>query len=244
MSRLPKAPLLEVLFELRWDASSDKEKKDYQYLHGDLFNTLKEKYPFRELIIPGQIPIEAYFNQVAHRFRASSNSYPLVQVGPGIFTVNTVEANYIWQDYQSWVIDAVDKLISLESYNKELPISLALKYFDFIPFDFSKNDIKDFLKDNLHINIKQDFYKNKYPPYSINLGFIYGTEEGVLNIAINRGGINNKEPKEGIIIQIEVTQQGVQAKIPEVSRWLNAAHLLTSETFSEMTKGKLQESFK
>jgi len=242
MSRLPNAPLLEVIFELRWELITDDEKNRYQYLHGDLYNALRSQYPVRELVFPAHFPVDVYLNQVAHRFRKAPDEYPLIQIGPGVFTVNTNDENYIWDEYQEWIKKGVDSLINLESFNKNTRISLALKYFDFLPFDYKSMDIKDFLRDNLHIKVEQDFYKNEGPPHNINLGFSYGTDVGILNIGINKAQINVNH-EEGIIIQIEVVQTNLTADIPAVNRWLKGARELTKTTFLEMTKGNLQEMF-
>ncbi len=42
MSKLPNAPLVEVIFELRWKVDKNDELVKCQYLHGDLFAKVKE----------------------------------------------------------------------------------------------------------------------------------------------------------------------------------------------------------
>ena len=238
--RLPKAPLLEVIFEIRWHINNDDERNRYQYLHGDLYNTLKSEYPFRELVVPSHFPVEVYLNQVAHRFRQAKGGYPLIQIGPGIFTINTIEKDYIWEDFCGQIQNSVKNLITLDSFNAQLPVSLALRYIDFFQFDFNQNDIKDYLNDFLHIKVEQEFFKNNAPPYNINLGFTYGTTVGTLNLSVNKGLVDEVE---GLIIQIEVIQQGMNAVITEIDKWLDSAHILTSDTFNNLTKGKLQDYF-
>ena len=41
MSKLPKAPLVEVVFELKWDIKIKSDLDDFQYLYGDLYANLK-----------------------------------------------------------------------------------------------------------------------------------------------------------------------------------------------------------
>lgn len=55
MSKLPKAPLLEVIFEIRWTVTQ-KEVEEVKYLHGDLFPVLKNEYPHRESVIQTYLP--------------------------------------------------------------------------------------------------------------------------------------------------------------------------------------------
>ncbi|HPH00719.1 MAG TPA: TIGR04255 family protein, partial [Tenuifilaceae bacterium] len=89
MSKLPKAPLVEVVFELRWQIINKVDLSKIPYLYGDIYSQLKNKYPFRESIVPPEIPIDILINQPVHRFRTAPNDYPLFQVGTGIITLNT-----------------------------------------------------------------------------------------------------------------------------------------------------------
>lgn len=43
MSKLPNAPLIEVVIELRWQITQKNELTGIQYLYGDLYNELKDK---------------------------------------------------------------------------------------------------------------------------------------------------------------------------------------------------------
>jgi len=69
MSKLPNAPLLEVIFELRWKITNKNDLAKYQYLHGDLYSILKNSYHFRESLAPVEIPVEVLINKPIHRFR-------------------------------------------------------------------------------------------------------------------------------------------------------------------------------
>ena len=82
MSKLPKAPLVEVVAELRWEIISKEELAGVQYLYGDLYNELKQKYPFRESIIPIEVPIEMTINRPVHRFRAEKEDIPFFKSDP------------------------------------------------------------------------------------------------------------------------------------------------------------------
>ncbi len=62
MSKLHSAPLLEVIFEIKWAVISKSDIVDFQYLHGDLYSKLKSKYSHRESLIPPEIPIDVVSN--------------------------------------------------------------------------------------------------------------------------------------------------------------------------------------
>jgi len=99
MSKLPNAPLIEVIFELRWEIKQKSDLTKYQYLIGDLYSSIKGDFPIRESLAPPEIPTEILINNPAHRFRSDKNQYPLVQVGPGLLTLNTTDENYFWNDF-------------------------------------------------------------------------------------------------------------------------------------------------
>src|SRR5258708_6704442 len=105
MSKLPSAPLIEVVFELRWTIEQ-QEAQSIQYLSGDLYPHIKDKYPFREAI--QGFPL--FGNSPSSRFRVAQNDYPLVQIGPGVLTINTTDAKYFWKEYEAEVIDVIQKL--------------------------------------------------------------------------------------------------------------------------------------
>ncbi|PIX34128.1 MAG: hypothetical protein COZ59_08360 [Bacteroidetes bacterium CG_4_8_14_3_um_filter_31_14] len=242
MSKLPLAPLLEVIFEVKWPLKTTEDLTKYQYLHGDFFAKLGNKYPFRELLIPPEVPMDAYLNIPAHRFRTAKNSYPLIQIGPGILTVNTTDEKYIWENYEKLCTEAFITLVSQYKFKADENITLSLKYFDFFLYNFKDNNINKFLSDNFHIQLKQTFLKETNNPTSVNLGFFYDTKIGGFSIRMNKG--NNSKGQPGIIIDTTISNNSSIPDITKVSKWLNDAHDYVSETFKAMTKGKMYDSFK
>ena len=55
MSKLPKAPLIEVIFELSWIANTLTEHEKFQFLLGNIYAKLRQEYPLRINLV--QIPI-------------------------------------------------------------------------------------------------------------------------------------------------------------------------------------------
>ncbi len=160
MSKLPKAPLIEVIFEIRWTVTGQKEFQEAQYLHGDLYPLLKEKFPFRE--ITQNLPVEFFANLPTHRFRTAANDYPLVQVGPGIVTVNTVDSKYFWDEFEMLILEVVNVLGTVYSFKENHNARLVLQYIDLLSFDFDKGDIlrgvtQNFVFDAKLMDITCDF---------------------------------------------------------------------------------------
>ncbi|MDZ4758427.1 MAG: TIGR04255 family protein, partial [Bacteroidota bacterium] len=153
MSKLPNAPLVEVIFELRWKVDKNDELVKCQYLHGDLFAKVKETYTYREALIASDMPLEFCRNLPTHRFRVAKDEYPLIQIGPGVMTVNTIDSKYIWEDYETQIINTTKNLIDdVYKFRPEQNITLILQYFDILEFSFSEEDVYSFLSDNLNIS--------------------------------------------------------------------------------------------
>ena len=130
MSRLPNAPLLEVIFELRWQIKEKEELNKYQFLIGDLYSSIKENYPSRESLVPPQVPTDILINNPFHRFRKGKNEYPLVQIGPGVLTLNTTDDNYFWKDFYTWSESLVTNFFDVFILENEA-FKSNLLYLDF-----------------------------------------------------------------------------------------------------------------
>ena len=132
MSKLPNAPLVEVVFELRWDINSKSDLVDFQYLHGDLYSSIKDSFPIRENLVPPDIPFEALKAIPVFRFRKSNNSYPLIQIGPGVISFNTVDEFYEWENFRDEVNLLIDKINEIYPKFDHLSKKTSLIYIDFI----------------------------------------------------------------------------------------------------------------
>ncbi len=238
MSKLPLAPLIEVLFELRWQIHGAKEMEEIQYLHGDLFPLLKKNFPFRETI--QNLPLELALNVPTHRFRAAENDYPLVQVGPGLVTVNTIDSKYYWDEFEALILEVVSKLSEVYTFSAGNNMRLVLQYIDLLEFNFEKSDILSYLNQYLNIKIEQSFYRGISKNLILGLGF--KNDLGSLNVNISRG--KNSKGVDGIAIHTNLMSDPIQFEQSQIKDWIGKAHELCSSSFKEMTKGSLYESFK
>lgn len=239
MSKLPHAPLIEVIFELRWTTQNQKLLLENQYLHGDLYPRLRKKYPFRETI--QTLPPELFLQAPTHRFRTEQGGYPLVQVGPGILTVNTTDQTYFWNDYEKRILEVIENLQEVFPLNRLDNITLVLQYIDLLKFEFDKNDIGSFLKENLNIELKQNFFQESNPR-NINLSLNFETKLGVLSVNIGRG--KDLSGFDGIAIHTNLSSVGIAPDPDKIKAWLSEAHELCSSSFKKMTNGNLYDSFK
>lgn len=241
MSKLPNAPLIEIVLELRWKITNKVDLSKIQYLYGDIYNELKHKYPYRENIQPPEIPIEILINQPVHRFRTAQNDYPLFQVGPGIITLNTIDSKYFWELFYK------DSSELVETFLKVFPIQIGEKltpsilFLDFFPFDFRKYDVYEFINEKFNVKFEQSFIKNVSNPKDINLGFYYEIPLGDLSVVFIKG---KNKLQEGIVLQTRINGASINPKRDEILSWIDQSHDTCSDLFKRLTEGELYKSFK
>ena len=100
---LKNKPLVEAIFELRWEleeqVSGAKTDPHYKILIGRMYDRVKDDYPYHEELPTATIPDEIAGYIIQHRFRKDKDMWPLIQVGPGIVTLNDTEG-YVWDDFE------------------------------------------------------------------------------------------------------------------------------------------------
>lgn len=211
-----------------------------RYLPGDLYAKIRKDYPHREALVPIDIPVEMMEDRPMYRFRKVERGYPLVQVGPGLLSVNTIDPKYDWKEYLEWIVSVVEDFFSVYELSDDPPLRLVLRYLDFFPFDFDHDNVFEFLNKNLHLSIEQDFFPNQSPAKYLNLTLAYDCEAGLYQMQVYRG---QNQQQEGILMQNIVSQELAFDQLEDIESWLEDAHAFTHERFIQMTKGPLYESF-
>jgi uncharacterized protein (TIGR04255 family) len=244
MSKLPNAPLVEVVAEIKWKVENKNDLSRIQYLPGDLFNEVKTKYPDRESIIPPDVPLELVLNKPAHRFKSVKNDgYPLIQVGAGVVTLNTLDEIYQWQDFFKELKEVTEKFIKVFPYEQdEKEIYPGILFLDFFPFDFEKQNAIEYINQYFNITLQQNFFETDTFPGDLNLKFSYKVDLGDLIVTFQRG--KNNEQKEGILMQTRINGIALNANTEDISGWFENAHEFCSDLFKKLTEGELYDSFK
>ena len=94
---LKNKPLIEAIFEIRWKLQEGPEKgmridPHYKLLIGRIYEKIKDKYTFHEQLPTASMPDEIAGYIIQHRFRKKENEWPLIQLGPGIITLNDTKS--------------------------------------------------------------------------------------------------------------------------------------------------------
>jgi hypothetical protein len=256
--KLPNAPLVEAVFELRWAVQPGLVYADpaFPYLREDFTKRVEQLgFPVqREMGPPDALPAPY---AIARRFYvAPETEFPLLQIGPGIFAANQ-SAGYDWPSFKRLVADGLHALLS--SYPKSAifpmrPSYLELRYID--AFDASLVDTTDLVQ---FINAGTSM-RLEIPPFFSQLAsdvkgrvvlhapmkkwkdtrFIFDLGSG------SRGGAED-------IVRLETKVVTEAAGVPktqhskflkDLDRWLEFAHGLTSPFFTQFVTDTVMSKFK
>ena len=264
-SQLPNAPLVEVVFELRWQLHGGKDSLPVPFrtdpgllplLHD--FALKADKLGFSHRLDMAR-PHEVYGNAVTTRFRQSSEAaFPLLQVGSGIFAVNDGPL-YEWRQYKANVLSGLSAL--LKSYPRLpgfefAPNYLEIRYIN--SFDeaiLNTPDLPSFLGSGTVLEIA-------VPPFIDNSDLFESSIQG--RIALQRklkgwpsstfvteiASATNAQTSRSVfqlLSKVVTEEPGVPALGPSfrrrVAEWLDFAHSLTSPFFKSFIKGTLMSQF-
>jgi uncharacterized protein (TIGR04255 family) len=249
---LKNKPLIEAIMELKWELQSTELGEidpHYKFLLGKLFDRVRNDYGELETLPTSNIPDILSGHMIQHRFRSSPNGWPLIQVGPGIMSVNETD-KYKWVDFSQRSVDAVDYLFESHPAPKTIKVeSLLLRYIDAIEFDYSTKDITTFLKENLKINvILPSNLFNGVPidplPRYFRWESSFRSSKPKSNIVI-RFTTGQKSERPALIWETLVQSTGgdVPAMPSDFSRWLHDAHELIRDWFFKLIEGDLERRF-
>lgn len=250
---LKHKPLIEAIFEVKWQLIEHGEgiriDPHYKILIGSLYSKFKEEYPFHEMLPTASIPDNMADYVIQHRFRKGKNEWPLVQIGPGILTVNDTEG-YIWEDFEIRVMDAVKTLFEVYPERERLTInSLLLRYIDAVEFNFESENVFDFLSGCMKTGIKmypklfEDTKVDSLPSsFDWRVSFPCKRPEGTIHLRFIRGKKDNMDALMWETM-VQSTNEELLPMPERIGDWLNAAHDLTDDWFFKLIEGELERRF-
>ena len=264
---LNNKPLVEAIFEIRWRLEAESEvniiDKDgmkhptrvdphYKLLIGQLYDKIKNDYPFHQELPASKMPDEISAYVIQHRFRKAENLWPLIQIGPGILTVNDT-VDYVWGDFLVKIENVLKILYEIYPKSDEnLMINgLMLRYIDAVDFDFDKDYVFDFLKNQLktEINLHPELFKDtnvKRKPMKFDLKFDFKSEnpKGLIFLRFSKG--YNKDLNQYAILWetvVKSDQDDIPNDLNSIMKWINNAHDLADDWFFKLIEGELEERF-
>lgn len=253
--KLTHPPLVEAILEVRWQLQEQVPgvavDPKYKLLVGRLYDRLSRDYPFHEPLPTASMPDEMLGYVVQHRFRAAEGVWPLVQVGPGLVTLNDTR-DYTWKAFAVRSQQLVDALYSAypDPFAALRIGSLQLRYIDAIPFDFERADVLQFLAEDLKISLSfsPDLLTNvpvRPAPKGLNAMFEFSTNNppGALRLRLARG---QRQDTDALILEmVLISEDSTALDMPSgFATWLDAAHNVIHDTFFQMIEGRLEEQFR
>src|SRR5690606_29676748 len=114
-------------------------------------------FPFHVAKFPMEVPDRLLNYQTVHQFWKGDNQWPVVQLGPGIATVNDTEQNYEWEGtYLPNIKKALEALN--RSYNQVSFNSLSLRYIDVVRVaDYGFTNWRDFVQTHINFGFENHF---------------------------------------------------------------------------------------
>jgi uncharacterized protein (TIGR04255 family) len=246
MSKLVNAPLQEAIFELRWELQPDTSGRQlfdphYPFALGKFQEALKEDFPHHISKFPPEIPTQLLNYQTAHQFWQREASWPVVQFGPGIATINETDKNYNWEETY---LPNIKKILSAlkKSYGEISFNMLSLRYIDVVNVaEYGFSSWQDFVENHVNFQFQNKFdHSNSLVRFNFEQSFDLN-EKGLLNVVFSSGENNVKET---IFIWQTAVYKERLISYEEVIPWLNDAHEVTSKLFKQICKNEFYASFK
>ena len=182
--------------------------------------------------------------------RKEKNGYPLIQMGPGIATVNFAKG-YSWTLFKEHILNVIASVIDL--YPEEIhPLRLIrseVRFLNGVPIGPKNENPLAFLEEKLHtkVEIDPDFFRLNQmylQPHSVNLNLAYNLQRplGHLGISIQSGQMGEM-PAYVFQTLIQSSGEGAASTKEAFERWLDDAHDVAENSFCTLCKGSLMEKF-
>ncbi|MFH1229902.1 MAG: TIGR04255 family protein [Planctomycetota bacterium] len=251
---LNSKPLVEAIFEIRWKLQSPTGginiDPHYKIVVGMLYNRLKEDYPEHKPLPSASVPDEIAGYVIQHQFRRIKEGWPVVQIGPGILTVNDTKS-YHWDDFKTRCLKTVKILFEVypDAFNSLKIEGLLLRYIDAYNFDYNNKNILEFLKEKMKttISLPDSFFTGsnvKNMPLELDTKFVYPLTkpQGVVVLRL----VNGQKERQNAIIW-ETMVQSKNTGLPQIpdnlERWLEESHSIMHDWFFKLIEGALEKEF-
>ena len=243
ISKLPNSPLQEVIFELlledEVDENGNPTEEKYDLAQGVFAKDISKDFPFRvSNKYPNGIRL---FPRIVHQFWKDKNKWPVIQIGPGIITVNDTDTNYEWEKFFPLVNQCLDQMEA--SLGEELKIKKAvLRYVDAVELDEADSDKKiEYVNEKFNIQLNNNFTLREGKMIGLNINQSFALKDGsVVNFSITNGKSKKNQP--AIVWQTLISINTIDEKIG-IKGWLDYSHSIVSQLFKDTITKEFYEQF-
>jgi uncharacterized protein (TIGR04255 family) len=221
----------EVIFEIRWGNQNPilkgeiKSSPEYNILLGMFLETFRKDFRAFETLPSAGMPEGISRGLIQYRLRRNaSENWPLVQLGPGVFSLNINKDS--WSEFKSLITKYADKFDQIsKDFNLET-IKIKLTYILAKEFDFEKEDLNEFLKNKLNIEVSMGSSRklDKMKTINFQTKITIDNPTGDLIYLVAEG---KKKELKAIVWQAQLESEIPQIlKGKELLQWLDAANLV------------------
>lgn len=244
---LEDKPLVEAILEIKWQLTDGRDPAHPLFV-GSLAAELAADYPFQERLPAAEIPDELTPYVVKFRVRVAPETWPLVQAGPGIVSLNFAQA-YTWNKFRSsarslWL--AIEKVYP-KFNNGQTPrmTDLQLRYINMAPLDGESPG--SFLERGLHTTISLPAEVSEHnvvgPAQQIAVAATYPLSYQDTNgtVRIQSARQNNTD-----VIMWDLAVDGKVAtdlNLDGFCAWLDYSHQVIEDWFFALIEGELYAQF-
>lgn len=254
MSRFAQAPLVEVVFELRWGAVEKRgsevdftfPESDVRFFAGQFHKVATEQgFPIHEVL---QHQLNMVPHAVVDRYRPGVGEWPCLQTGLGIFTVNQLNDGYDWKPFRESVLEGLAILDKghPDGLSGIVPRYVELRYIDGLIFGDGEKPLV-FMRDKLELSFdipKKLLESTRVTPQPRHIALAYGlpssSPAGVIHLDIKEAQINGRP---GFAATTTVRSAGSDCpKLSHIEAWLEEAHALQLESFHALVNEAYKET--
>jgi uncharacterized protein (TIGR04255 family) len=247
MAKLPNAPLQEVIFEVRWALQLSEEKKqwgdlEFELASGRLSTILEHELPVYRRIVGSNIPEQFLFYRVVHQYWKAEQVWPVIQLGPGIFTINCTDEWYDWEiNFFPFIKRGIQWLT--QAYRKPLQFEFAsLRYVDGINIkDFGGlgSGWQEFIGKHFNFSFN-NLFNTKGNQKQIQINQVFELEDqSALQIQISDG---LKKNELALIWQTTILKKQSYTS-EQLVEWADKSHMILHNLFEEMLKPETYACF-
>ncbi|MFO8074188.1 MAG: TIGR04255 family protein [Polyangia bacterium] len=254
--QLENKPLVEALVEMKWQlqdvATNVRVDPVYPLFLGRFHERVRDAYPNVEPLPAAHVPDELTPHTAKYRFRASKDGWPVVQVGPGVGTLNFTDS-YNWDRFSDAARPFFAKLLEAYAVDGDEPrpqfASGLLRFINAIEFDVLGNDALQFLSEKFHTTFKLpnaigDAEQVTGPPHALQLSATYRLESppGIGSVRFSTGA---KQERPALLWELNILSQDDQVPQDEhaFEKWLTQAHEVIELWFFALIEGDLERMF-
>lgn len=249
-------PLIEAIFELRWSLALAPDGRSavdpgYDMLLGRVSDRLRADFPRLVHLPTAALPQASAPFRARHQLRpAGSADWPLLQLGPGVLTLNDSSA-YQWLKFEAHASRAASEVCS--AYPREVhafaPTALALRYVNALPLDREELPLVAYLRERLHTSLSVDPALFDDPdaaekPAGLQFSLTYPLPgiAGAGSVSFASGAVAGRR---SLLWTLEAAVSGERAPAQPagIAAWTRAAHATLSRWFKTLSRGNLASAF-